>query len=118
MTHPLTRRQKLLHKSLLALLLGGYFGLVFWLFPRLGITCVFQHLFHVPCPGCGMTRAAFALLRLDFAAAWGYNPLIFAMPYLLVYLFFDLRPARLHRRILLGIGVAALIHWAFVLWQH
>ena len=102
-------------------LLGGlvaYFALVFWAFPRLGLRCVFLDFLGFPCPGCGMTRAFFSLLRLDIAAAWRYHPLVFAMPYVVAYLFFDLKPARVHRYILAAVGVAALIHWAFVLVQH
>ena len=34
----------------------------------------------LPCPACGMTRAAFSLLRLDFAGAFRYNPGIFLVP--------------------------------------
>ena len=104
----------------LGLLLGllAYFSLVYWLFPRLGIGCVFRDVLGFPCPGCGMSRAFLALLRLDVVAAFRYNPLIFGMPYVFVYLFFDLKPERLHRRILLGIGVLALIHWTYVLFQH
>lgn len=30
-----------------------------------------------PCPGCGLTRAAFAVLHLDFARAWEIHPFIF-----------------------------------------
>lgn len=105
-------------RAALAAFLLAYFAVVFWVFGRLGIGCVFQALLGIPCPGCGMTRAVLALLRLDLAAAFAYHPLVFAMPYVLVYLFFDLKPAHVHRRILLGIGIAALIHWAFVLFQH
>lgn len=111
-------KHKTTRHCLLALLLAVYFGGVYWLFPHLGISCVFLDLLGFPCPGCGITRAALALLRLDLAAAWGYNPLIFAMPYVFVYLFFDLKPPRLHRLILLAIGMATLIHWTFVLLQH
>ena len=68
--------------------------------------------------GCGMSRAALALLRLDFAAAWRYHPLVFVMPYVMIYLLFDLKPKTVHHKILLVIGVSALIHWAFVLFQH
>ena len=30
-----------------------------------------------PCPGCGMTRAAFCVLHLDFIGAWETHPFIF-----------------------------------------
>lgn len=40
-----------------------------------GITCPIRFLTGVSCAGCGMSRAWLALLRLDFAAAWGYHPL-------------------------------------------
>ena len=29
--------------------------------------CMFYHITGIPCPGCGMTRAYLAALRLDFA---------------------------------------------------
>lgn len=32
-----------------------------------------------PCPGCGLTRAFFRALRLDFAGAWETHPFIFAV---------------------------------------
>jgi hypothetical protein len=37
--------------------------------------CVVAVLFHVPCPGCGMTRAALSMLRGDFASAFALHPL-------------------------------------------
>lgn len=40
-----------------------------------GIPCPVYQLSGLSCPGCGMSRALAALLRLDFAAAFGYNPL-------------------------------------------
>ena len=40
-----------------------------------GITCPIKYLTGVSCPGCGMRRAWFALLRLDAAAAWACHPL-------------------------------------------
>lgn len=31
----------------------------------------------LPCPGCGLTRAGFALLRLDLAGAYRIHPFIY-----------------------------------------
>lgn len=36
--------------------------------------CPFQRLLHLPCPGCGLTRACCAISHGDFAAAWALNP--------------------------------------------
>lgn len=41
----------------------------------IGIPCLFYRLTGLQCPGCGNSRAALALLRLDLTAAFGYNPM-------------------------------------------
>jgi hypothetical protein len=41
----------------------------------IGIGCPFHKLTGLQCPGCGNSRAAMALLRLDFSASFAYNPL-------------------------------------------
>lgn len=101
---------KLRRKLLLLVFLLVYFALAYTLLNYANITCVFQALSGIPCPGCGMTRAAKSLMRLDFASAWGYNPLIFAMPYVFLYLFCDWK-AKIHKCLLLMIGILALINW-------
>lgn len=53
----------------------------------LDIGCVFRLMTGVPCPGCGMTRAWLAALRLDFAAAFAYHPLFWAVPIAFVLAF-------------------------------
>jgi len=37
--------------------------------------CLMAVALHLPCPGCGMTRATLALLRGDFARALAIHPL-------------------------------------------
>ena len=38
-------------------------------------TCPSRLLLGIPCPGCGMTRATWALMRLDLHAALAHHPL-------------------------------------------
>ncbi|MCI8650646.1 MAG: DUF2752 domain-containing protein [Anaerotruncus sp.] len=61
-----------------------------FLLPFLGIVilssyrCPILWTFGVSCPGCGMTRAVFALLRLDFVAAFRLHPLVYVLPFYLL----------------------------------
>lgn len=75
--------------------------------------CPILRMFGVPCPGCGMTRACAALLRLDFRAAAAYHPLVFVLiPGLLYFIFRELLPFSLSRKaetILLAAFMVALV---------
>lgn len=42
-------------------------------------TCILRLALHIPCPACGLTRAALCLLRLDFAGAQRFHPLAIAL---------------------------------------
>lgn len=48
--------------------------------------CVWKNLLHIDCWGCGITRAFYSLCQLDFAAAWNYNPRIYVVVPLLIYI--------------------------------
>lgn len=49
-------------------------------FSRTGLyRCPLRWGVGIGCPGCGMTRAAACLLRLDFAGAWRMHPLVFVV---------------------------------------
>lgn len=38
--------------------------------------CLVKNLFHLPCPGCGMTRALSCVLHGRFLEAYYFNPLV------------------------------------------
>lgn len=52
-----------------------------------GIGCPIQWFTGISCPGCGMSRALFALLRGDFRLAFTFHPLIYVAIPAVLYLF-------------------------------
>lgn len=51
----------------------------------LGVPCLFFAVTGLYCPGCGVSRMLLSLLRLDFSAAFRYNPAVMtALPFLAV----------------------------------
>ena len=42
-------------------------------------TCIFHHLFDIPCPACGLTRSIGSLLNLEWSKSLSYHPLGFIM---------------------------------------
>ena len=74
-----TNRPKRSWKTWPALLAAGLaVGLVY-----IFVTgCPILYFTGVPCPGCGMSRAALALCRGHLREALGYHPLIFLAPFL------------------------------------
>jgi hypothetical protein len=36
-------------------------------------TCLAKEMFHIECPGCGLTRSFICLARGDVAGSWAYN---------------------------------------------
>ncbi len=69
----------------LFLLCGGF--LLTWAlccFP-----CPIRHLTGIPCPGCGMGRAWYAALHLNFRKAFACHPAFWAVPVIAVFLLYD-----------------------------
>lgn len=54
--------------------IGAYYVTVHLLF---GQFCPAMILFHLPCPGCGMTRALLLVLSGQWNAAWKLQPFVF-----------------------------------------
>lgn len=67
----------------------------------LGITCPILFLTGVSCAGCGMSRAWFCVLRMDFAGAFRYHPLFWMLPVgVILFLLWD-KISKKMRKILL-----------------
>lgn len=79
--------------------------------------CPTAALLGVPCPGCGLTRATFALLRGDVQQAYHFHPLVFVLAPVYVaalvwggYRFLSGRPAAVtSRRVDRWITLGALV---------
>lgn len=51
--------------------------------------CPMVVLTGLPCPGCGLTRAGFSVLRMDFCGAWRIHPFIFPIILLIILFCFN-----------------------------
>lgn len=79
---PLRPRQQLGRALLVS---GGYALLGAWLLSGLH-TCPTAAVLHVPCPGCGLTRATLAALGGDWSQAFSLHPLFWLLSPLFVFL--------------------------------
>ncbi len=97
------------------LLTAAYICLVLIAY-RLSIPCVYRYFLGIPCPGCGMSRAYFSLLRLDFAAAFSFHPMFWSVPILYLYFLFDghvFSNKFLNYGIPSVLGAGFLVNWLF-----
>jgi hypothetical protein len=90
---------------------GGLFYLKVWLpVTKLGIPCVFHELTGLYCPGCGMTRAVLALLRLDVYQAFRYNTLLFfLLPMYVLYQLAIMKKMRRSSNVTMAVMLSATI---------
>lgn len=82
----------------------------------LDIGCVFRLMTGIPCPGCGMTRAWLAALRLDFAAAFAYHPLFWVVPIAFVLAFVREKMASSKQKRGIDIVIAVLCVLVVAVW--
>lgn len=66
----------------ICILLAGAAALIYFL----DYGCIFRKIFGVICPSCGLSRAFMCCLKLDFAGAFYYHPMIFSLPVLVLYI--------------------------------
>ena len=62
------------------------------------IPCPIYTIFHVYCPGCGVTRMLGALFKGDFYQAFRYNPLVFILLPFIIFYIFDLIHSRITKK--------------------
>lgn len=85
-------------------------------FYKLGASCIFLRFFHIPCPGCGMTRAMLSVLKLDFVGAFHYHFMFWSMPVLYLYFLFDGRlfaNKKLNKAVFILIALGFGINWLY-----
>lgn len=83
--------------------------LVYWL---LKVPCLYRCFFGIECIGCGMMRAYFSLLKLDFASAFSYHPMFWSVPIAYLYFLFD---GKLFGKKYLDYTVIGLIALGFII---
>ncbi len=55
------------------------------------IPCPIHYITGFYCPGCGITRLIYSMLKLDFYQAFRYNPLLFIMlPFFIFFIINDI----------------------------
>ena len=92
--------------------LTAVYILILSVFYLLDIPCLFKQFFSIECPGCGMSRALLAVIRLDFAAAFAYHPMFWSVPVLYLYLLFN---GKLFNKKIIDYTVLILIALGFII---
>ncbi len=72
------------------------------------IPCIFHEITNLYCPGCGITRMFFSILRLDFYTAFRYNPLVFIL--LILYIIVNLFKIKLSKKAIYTLLVIVIIY--------
>jgi hypothetical protein len=83
-------RKELLYRFLLLLIIVALTVLLY----LLGVGCPIKYYTGISCPCCGMTRAVWAALHLDFSTACHYHPLYPLIPVMTVLLLLQNRLSR------------------------
>lgn len=102
-------------KYYIAILIFSLYLIITYLFKI--ITCPLKLITGFPCPSCGMTRAGFSVLKLDFISAFNYNPLIFILPIILFIIIFKERPIinKFYKSKVLWISLIILIFAIYII---
>ena len=61
--------------------------LIFFIYLKFNIPCLFKKTFHIPCPACGMTRAIKSIMNFNIYKSFSYNILTFPLIIIIFLLF-------------------------------
>lgn len=82
------------------------------------IDCPIHYLFHIYCPGCGLTRMIISIFKLDLYQAFRYNPYIFILLvlfilygiYVLIRYIFSKKKPHISIKVLIGIFISLIVY--------
>ena len=82
------------------------------------IDCPIHYLFHIYCPGCGLTRMIISIFKLDFYQAFRYNPYIFILLvlfilygiYALITYIITKKKPHISIKLLTGIAISLIVY--------
>lgn len=109
----MSKKDKLAIGAIGAVVLG------LWLFFQPG--CPIRNATGIPCPGCGMSRAWMAALRLDLAGAMEYHPMFWSIPVLGWMFWRDFQPFRQKWQnfaLLLALTVGLVVCYGYRMYFH
>ena len=91
-------------KKIIIFLMLGILIIIIHLKYDVGVPCIFFKITGLYCPGCGITRAIFSLMKFDIYQAFRYNMLIiillpFAISYY-IYIFIFKGKKRIPKKVL------------------
>ena len=82
--------------------------------------CPFYYITGIPCPMCGMTRALFSLLELDFKSAFHYHalwPLVITV--IPAYSFLVIKKIKINKKLETTVSITlALIFISYFIFRH
>lgn len=91
---------------------------VYFFLDYIHFSCIYQRFLHIPCPGCGMTRAIKSVLALDLVSAFLYHPMVFSLPLVAGYILMNgclFKHKRFNDFILVLIGADFLVNYVIKL---
>ena len=82
------------------------------------IDCPIHYLFHIYCPGCGLTRMIISIFKLNFYQAFRYNPYIFILLvlfilygiYALIRYIITKKKTHISIKVLVGISISLIVY--------